>query len=59
MQFGFTLDSSDIDIDMSSRRLQYVFNVTIFGLPRRLEGVLGDEKLLRLSDVLKTSRKMS
>ena len=43
--------------DMSWRRLQHVFSVTILRLPRRLEDVLEDEKLLRwrrLEDVLKT-----
>ena len=51
--------------DMSWRRLQHVFSVTIFRLPRRLEDVLQirledvleDKKLLRwrrLEDVLKT-----
>ena len=43
--------------DMSWRRLQHVFNVTILFLPRRLQDVLEDEKLLRsrgLEDVLKT-----
>ena len=43
--------------DMSSRRLQHLFSVTILRLPRRLEDVLEDEKLLRwrrLEDVLKT-----
>ena len=33
--------------DMSLRRLQHVFSVTIFRLPRRLEDILGD--------ILKTS----
>ena len=33
--------------DMSSRRLQDVFSVTILRLPRRLEDVLEDVKLLR------------
>ena len=51
--------------DVSWRRLQYVFSVIILRLPRRLEDVLEDEKLLRwrrlrnnlktcLEDVLKT-----
>ena len=43
--------------DMSSRRLQDVFSVTIFRLPRRLEDVLEDVKLLhwrRVEDVFKT-----
>ena len=31
---------------MSSRRFPYVFSVTIFGLPRRLEDVLEGVKLL-------------
>ena len=33
--------------DMSSRRLQDVFSVTIFRLPRRLQDILEDVKLLR------------
>ena len=37
--------------DMSLRRLQHVFSITIFGVPRRLEDiledVLEDKKLLR------------
>ena len=33
--------------DMSSRRLEDVFSVTIFRLPRRLQDVLEDVKLLR------------
>ena len=33
--------------DMCWRRLRNVFSVTIFRLPRRLENVLEDEKLLR------------
>ena len=38
------------------RRLQHFFSVTIFRLPRRLQGVLEDEKLLRWRrHVLKTS----
>ena len=44
--------------DMSWRCLQHVFSATIFRLPRRLEDILEDEKLLRwrrLEDVLKTS----
>ena len=41
--------------DMSWRRLQHVFSVTIFRLPRRLEDILQ----IRLEDVLKTSRKTS
>ena len=52
--------------DMSWKPLQHVFSVTSFRLPRRLEDILGDEKLLRwrrfqdvlkicLEDVLKTS----
>ena len=43
--------------DMSWRCLQHVFSATIFRLPRRLEDILEDEKLLRwrrLQDVLKT-----
>ena len=43
--------------DMSSGRLQHVFSITILRLPRHLEDVLKDEKLLRwrrLEDVLKT-----
>ena len=51
--------------DMSLRRLQHVFSVTFFRLPRRLQDVLEDEKLLRwgrfenvfktyLEDVFKT-----
>ena len=43
--------------DMSWGRLQHVFSVTILRLPRRLQNVLEDEKLLRwgrLQDVLKT-----
>ena len=43
--------------DMSSRRLADVFSVTIFHLPRRLEDVLEDIKLLRcrrVEDVFKT-----
>ena len=45
------------NICWSWRRLQHVFSVTILRLPRRLEDVLEDEKLLRwrrLEDVLKT-----
>ena len=41
--------------DMSWRRLQHVFSVTIFRLSRRLEDVLRR----RLEDVFKTSRKTS
>ena len=52
--------------DMSSRRLEDVFSLTIFRLPRRLEDVLEDVKMLRwrrvedefkrcLEDVLNTS----
>ena len=33
--------------DMSSRRLEDVFSVTTFRLPRRLQDLLEDEKLLR------------
>ena len=33
--------------DMSSRRLEDVFSVTVFRLPRRLQNVLEDVKLLR------------
>ena len=43
--------------DMSWRCLQHVFSAIIFRLPRRLEDILEDEKLLRwrrLQDVLKT-----
>ena len=45
--------------DMSWKRLQHVFSITIFCLPRRLEDVLEDEKLLlwktSSKHVLKTS----
>ena len=57
MYFGFVLELSDIDLlnidllgahlDLSSRRLQDVFSVTIFRLPRRLQDVLEEVKLLR------------
>ena len=43
--------------DMSSKRLQDVFSATIFRLPRRLQDVLQDLKLLRskrVEDVFKT-----
>ena len=43
--------------DMSWRRLQHVFNITILRLPRRLQDVLEDQKLLRwrrMENVLKT-----
>ena len=43
--------------DMSSRRLKDVFSVTIFRLPRRLQDMLEDVKLLRwrrVEDVFKT-----
>ena len=43
----------------SLRRLQHVFSVTVFRLPRCLEDVLEDEKLLRwrrVEDVLKTGQ---
>ena len=41
--------------NMSWKRIQHVFSVRIFGLPRRLEDVLQR----RFEDVLKTSRKTS
>ena len=37
--------------DMSSRRFEDVFSVTIFHLPRRLQDVLEDKKLLHLRRV--------
>ena len=46
--------------EMSSRRLEGIFTVTIFRLPRRLQDVFEDKKLLRsrhVEDVLKTSLK--
>ena len=45
--------------DMSSRRLEDIFSVTIFRLPRRLQNVLEDVKLLRwrrVEDVFKTNK---
>ena len=38
--------------DMSSRRLQDVFSVIIFRLPRRLQDVLQDMSSRHLEDVL-------
>ena len=42
---------------MSSRRLQDVFSVTIFCLPRRLQNVLQDVFKTFLQDIFKTSWK--
>ena len=58
--YSLKIGSNPANICWSWRRLQHVFSITIFCLPRCLEDVLQMRPSWRcLEDVLKTSRKMS
>ena len=57
---GSTIQRTNLLVSiMSSRHFQNVFSVTVFRLPRRLQDVLKDAKLLhwrRVEDVFKTNK---